>query len=52
MLWLLPISLIAIGTGAILRVALRRGRSQKSLTTDPVSSDWLAQARARDEHQF
>lgn len=49
-LWLIPVALVAFAA----RVFLNRARRSRdiSLSTEPVSSDWLAQARSRDEHQW
>lgn len=52
MFWLIPLTLLALSTGAIVRNARRRSREQRSLTTDPVSSEWLAEARGRDDYHW
>jgi hypothetical protein len=50
-LWWIPISLLAVSAGVVFRYRRRRD-APPSLTTDPVSSDWLARARGRDEQQW
>ena len=50
-LWLIPIAVAAAAAGAFLRARLRRD-NDVPLTTEPVSSEWLAQARGRDEHRW
>jgi len=37
-------------TGAVVR--LSRQRSTKEITTEQLSGDWLAEARAKEEHQW
>jgi cytochrome c-type biogenesis protein CcmH/NrfF len=49
-LWLVPIALIVVGAGAWLR--RRRNRGEVSITPDPVSGQWLAEARGREEHPW
>jgi cytochrome c-type biogenesis protein CcmH/NrfF len=51
MLWWIPITVLAVGAGLLIRLRRRRA-DDVSLTTEPVSSDWLAQARSRDEHHW
>jgi cytochrome c-type biogenesis protein CcmH/NrfF len=50
-LWFIPITALILGAGALLR-ARRRGGSAPSLSTDPVSGQWLAEARTREEHPW
>jgi cytochrome c-type biogenesis protein CcmH/NrfF len=50
-LWLIPISLVAVGAGLLLR-ARRRRSVDAALTTGPVSADWLAQARGHEEQEW
>ena len=50
LVWI-PIAILVAGAGAFLRARKRR-RDEVSLTSEPVSSEWLAQARGRDEHQW
>ncbi len=51
MLWWLPLTILAIGAGALLR-ARRHRPAQISLPVEPVSGDWLAQARGREEQEW
>jgi len=39
---------VAVGAGLVMRLR-RRQTDDASLTSEPVSADWLAQARGRDE---
>lgn len=52
MLWLIPITILVVGTGVIVRAARRRGGAEKPLTTDPVSGQWLAEIRGRDDQYW
>jgi hypothetical protein len=49
-LWLIPVALVALAASAF----LSRARRHKDITlsNEPVSSDWLAQARAKDDHPW
>jgi len=49
LLWI-PFAALAAGAGMWLR-ARRRREADVALTTEPVSADWLAQARGRDDDQ-
>ena len=49
-LWLIPVALVALAATAFFSRA-RRNRDI-TLSNDPVSSDWLAQARGRDDHPW
>ena len=49
-LWLIPAALVAFAATALLSRA-RRNRDV-AFSNEPVSSDWLAQARARDENPY
>jgi cytochrome c-type biogenesis protein CcmH/NrfF len=49
-LWFIPVTLLAIGAGAFLRH--RRRNRDITLTSEPVSGEWLAQARSREEHRW
>jgi hypothetical protein len=49
-LWLIPITLVAVGAGLALRARLRRQPTAFSL--EHVSGDWLAQARGREEQEW
>ena len=51
LLWWIPIAVAAAAAGVFLRSRLRRDRDVP-LTSEPVSADWLAQARGRDEHRW
>jgi len=49
--WLIPITIVALGATALVRV--RRGRNPDiSLPQEPVSGQWLADARSREEHPW
>jgi len=50
-LWLVPITLIALGAGLAVRARIRR-RSPAALSVDHVSGDWLAQARGHEEQEW
>ena len=50
-LWWIPITVIAAAAG-LYALARRRRDDDITLTTDPVSADWLAQARGREEHRW
>ena len=49
MLWALPLVLL-VGAGLIAR--LRRRDSDRVLTSEPVSGQWLAEARSREDHTW
>jgi cytochrome c-type biogenesis protein CcmH/NrfF len=49
-LWLIPITVLIVGAGAFYR-ARRRAGADTPLTSEPVSGEWLAQARGREEHR-
>jgi cytochrome c-type biogenesis protein CcmH/NrfF len=49
-IWFLPLTILIAGAGIVLR--LRRRREEPQLTTDPVSGQWLAEARGREEHPW
>jgi cytochrome c-type biogenesis protein CcmH/NrfF len=49
-LWVLPLILLA-GAGLLAR-ARRRGDSDRPLTTEPVSGQWLAEARSREDQPW
>ena len=49
LLWWIPIAALVAGAGFLLRARKRR-QDDITLTSEPVSADWLAQARGRDEH--
>lgn len=50
-LWFIPISVLALGAGFLLR-ARRRRQLDAALTTGPVSADWLAYARGHEEQEW
>jgi cytochrome c-type biogenesis protein CcmH/NrfF len=50
MAWLIPVTLLVVGTGWL--VKSRRRRADHGLSAEPVSGDWLAQARSRGDHQW
>ena len=50
MLWFIPVTLLAIGASAFLR---HRWRNRDvALSNEPVSGEWLAQARSREDHRW
>ena len=49
--WLIPLALFALGAGAYYR-ARRRSDTPKSLSSEPVSGEWLAQIRGREDHRW
>jgi cytochrome c-type biogenesis protein CcmH/NrfF len=49
--WLIPIALLVFGAGAIAR-SVRRRRDHRHLTAEPLSGQWLAEARSREEHPW
>jgi cytochrome c-type biogenesis protein CcmH/NrfF len=51
MIWFLPLTILIIGAGAFVRARLR-ARSTTPLTTEPVSGQWLAEARSREEQTW
>jgi cytochrome c-type biogenesis protein CcmH/NrfF len=51
MIWLFPVTILIIGAGALIRARLRANNS-RSLTTEPVSGQWLAEARSREEQPW
>jgi hypothetical protein len=51
MIWLIPLTILFVGAGALMRVR-RRGSRPRSLKSQPVSGEWLAQARSRDDHHW
>jgi cytochrome c-type biogenesis protein CcmH/NrfF len=48
LLWWIPLAALIAGAGVFLR-SRRRRSDDVSLTSEPVSADWLAQARGRDD---
>jgi len=49
--WLIPFAIFALGAGAYYR-ARRRADTPTPLSHEPVSGEWLAQARGREEHRW
>ena len=49
-LWFLPMTLLALGATAFFN--RRRRNRDITLSSEPVSADWLAQARSRDDHTW
>ena len=50
MVWLIPLSLVILGAGAFMRA--RRRATHRSLTHEPVSGQWLAEARGREDQNW
>jgi cytochrome c-type biogenesis protein CcmH/NrfF len=48
LVWFIPFGILVLGAGAFLR-ARRRANRARSFTHEPVSGEWLAQARSREE---
>jgi hypothetical protein len=46
---LIPITIVIIGAGAFMH--LRRGRD-RGLTSEPISGQWLAERRGREEQPW
>jgi len=51
LLWWIPIAVLVAGAGVLIRARKRR-HDDIAVTTEPVSSEWLAQARGRDEQHW
>ena len=49
--WLIPVTILAMAAGAFAR-ARRRRTNHVPFPQDPVSGEWLAQARSREEHRW
>ena len=49
--WLIPLAALALGAGAYFR-ARYRANHPRSLTHEPVSGEWLAEARGREEQHW
>lgn len=49
-LWMLALGVLALATTAW-GVRLRKRRTN-GITTEPVSGEWLAEARSREEHSW
>jgi hypothetical protein len=48
LVWFIPLGLFVLGAGAFL-TARRRAARTRSFTHEPVSGQWLAQARSRED---
>ena len=51
LLWWIPVGVLAVGAGIVLQ-ARRRRRIRLALQLEPVSGDWLAHARGREEQEW
>jgi hypothetical protein len=51
LLWWIPVAAAVVGAGAWFR-ARRRRRDTAIVAGTPVSEQWLAQARGREEHHW
>jgi hypothetical protein len=51
MIWFFPVTILIIGAGALIRARLR-AKATTSLTSEPVSGQWLAEARSREEQPW
>lgn len=49
-LWALPLVVI-VGVGLVARLR-RRSDAGRVLTSEPVSGQWLAEARSREDHPW
>jgi hypothetical protein len=49
MVWLIPVAILTFGA---VRIFNRRRRGEPKLTTEPLSGQWLADARSREEHPW
>lgn len=49
--WLISLTILALGVTALVR-ARRRGKTDISLPQEPVSGQWLAEARSRGDHPW
>jgi hypothetical protein len=52
LLLLIPITVLAAAAGLYALARRRRGDEDVTVSSDPVSADWLAQARGRDDHHW
>ena len=52
LLLLIPITVLAAAAGLFALARRRRTAEDVTLTSDPVSADWLAQARGRDDQRW
>jgi cytochrome c-type biogenesis protein CcmH/NrfF len=51
LVWLIPLTVFVLGAGVLFR-ARRRAGDSTSLTSEPVSGQWLAEARSREEQPW
>jgi len=51
MLWFIPFTILIVGAGLFAR-ARRRNDNSRLLTSEPVSGQWLAEARSREDHPW
>ena len=51
MLWLIPLTIVIIGAGAFMHLR-RRGGRDRGLTSEPISGQWLAERRGREEQPW
>lgn len=49
--WLIPVSIVLLGAGLVAR-RRRRNRNRISFPQEPVSGQWLAEARSREEQHW
>jgi cytochrome c-type biogenesis protein CcmH/NrfF len=49
--WFLPITVLLAAAGIFLRARHRSGEP-RTPTSEPVSGQWLAEKRAREEHRW
>jgi cytochrome c-type biogenesis protein CcmH/NrfF len=49
-LWLVPMAILLVAGGALLRARRRKGSPEIAQT--PVSGQWLAEARGREDHHL
>jgi cytochrome c-type biogenesis protein CcmH/NrfF len=49
--WVFPLAILVVGAG-VLFIARRRAGARTSLPSEPVSSQWLAEARGREENRW
>jgi cytochrome c-type biogenesis protein CcmH/NrfF len=46
--WLIPFAIVVVGVGVFARA--RRRSHDHGVVSEPVSGDWLAHARSREDH--
>jgi hypothetical protein len=49
---LVAAGLVLTGVALLARRWKRRGASERSFSSEPVSGEWLAEARSRDDHAY